>query len=91
MKKAKSRSEFTTLEHLSFTLTQINHDVSGKQTVNRTYWSTRKKINQPDNNTGNLMLKDSQVTQKTTRCETRKEEKPLEKFTQLSLFPTSKQ
>ena len=91
MKRTNPRSEFTTLEHLSFTLIQIIQDASRKQTVNRTYWSTRKKINQSDKNTSNLMLKDSQVAEKSTRRDRRKEQKPVEKFTQLSLFSTSKQ
>ncbi len=90
MKRTNPRSEFTTLEHLSFTLIQIIQDASRKQTVNRTYWSTRKKINQSDKNTSNLMLKDSQVAEKSTRRDRRKEQKPVEKFTQLSLFSTSK-
>ena len=91
MKRANPRSESATLSYLSFTFTQINQDASGKQTVNRTYWSIRKKINQPDENSNNLILEDSQVAEKSTLCDTRKEEKPVEMFTQLTLFPTSKQ
>ena len=91
MKKAKHPPESTTLEHLSLTLTRINQDASGKQTVNRTYWSTRKKINQPDKNNGNLMPKDSPMAAKNTQHGTRKEENSVKKFMQMSLFPTSKQ
>jgi hypothetical protein len=89
MKMAKSRTEFATLEHTSFTLSQINQDASGKQTINRTYWSIRKKINQPVENTSNLILIDPLVTEKSAHQDRRKEQKPVEKFTQLSLFPTS--
>jgi len=91
MKRTNPQSEFATLEYLSFTLSQINQDASGKQTVNRTYWSIRKKINQPVENSSNLMLKDSQIAEKSTRRDRRKEQQPVEKFTQLSLFSTSKQ
>jgi hypothetical protein len=75
---------------LSFTLIRINQDASGKQTVNRTYWSTRKKVNQPDKNIGHLMRKESEMAAKSTRRNARKEDKAGEKFTQMSLFPTSK-
>jgi hypothetical protein len=91
MKKAKHQSEFTTLEHLSLTLTQINQDASGKQTINRTYWSTRKKINQPDKKTDNLMLKDSQIAAKKVYSDAKKDENPVKGFIQMSLFLISKQ
>ena len=91
MKKANPRSECTTLEHLSFTLTRINQDASGMQTVNRTYWSTRKKVNQPDKNNSNLMTKDSQMAAKNTQRDTGMEEIPVKKFVQMSLFPPSKE
>ena len=91
MKRANSRSEYATIEYLSFTLTQVNQDESGKQTVNRSYWSTRKKVNHPDKNNNNLLIKDSHVVGKSNRAYKRKEQKHAEMFTQLSLFPTSKQ
>lgn len=90
MKKTSDRATIATLEHISFTLTRINQDASGKQTVNRTYWSTRKKINQPDKNTGHLMRKDSQMAAKNTHRDIRKEDDPVKKFVQMSLFPISK-
>ena len=88
MKQAKYRSESTTLEHLSFTLVQINQDASGKQTVNRTYWSNRKKTNLPVKSTTNLLLEDSQNGAKSTHHDAEKREKPNKKFIQMSLFPT---
>jgi len=91
MKKARSQTDFATLEHMSFTISHINQDASGKQTINRTYWSIRKKINQPDENSSDLMLKDLKLTEKSARRDRRREQKPVEKFTQLSLFPTSNQ
>src|SRR5947199_85493 len=80
MKKARPRTEFATLEHMPFTISQINQDASGKQVVNRTYWSIRKKINQLDENGSNLMLKDSQMTEKDARCVRRKKQKRVETF-----------
>jgi hypothetical protein len=67
MNRANSRSEYATIEYLSFTLTQVNQDASGKQIVNRSYWSTRKKVNHPDKNNNNLLIKDSHAVGKSTR------------------------
>jgi hypothetical protein len=89
LKNARSNTDFATLEHVSFTISKLNQDASGKKTVNRTYWSIRKKINWPDENSSNLMLKDSKVTEKSIRCDKGNEREPVEKFTQLRLFPPS--
>ena len=90
MKKNKSQTEYTTLEHVSFTISQINQDILGNQIVNRTYWSTRKKVNTSDKNAHNLMPKDPQVTKENIRSSRKKEQKHVEKLKQLSLFPASK-
>lgn len=91
MKKAEPQNESVTLKHVSFTVSQIIHDASGKQTVNRTYWSIRKKISLPDKNSHKLMSKASSAIEKSTRHDRPKKQGPFEKFTQLSLFPRSKQ
>jgi hypothetical protein len=87
MRKMERRSEFTTLEYLSLTLTQVNQDAYGKQTSNRTYWSTRKKICKPDENAGSLILKNSQEAENANSRDSHNKEKTVEKIKQLSLFP----
>ena len=89
MKQVKPQTDFAKLENVSFTITQLNQNSSGKQTVNRTYWSIRKKVKQSDENSSNLMLKDSEMTEEGTRRDRRNKQKPVERFIQLSLFPPS--
>ena len=91
MKKAKPQTDFATLEHMSLTVSQLNQDASGKQTVNRTYWSSRKKASQPDESDGTSISKVSPEAGRNIRHDKPKKQGANRKFTQLSLFPNSKQ
>lgn len=87
MKKSKPQGNPAILEHLSLTLTRINQDASGKQTINRTYWSTRKKVNEPDKNISHLVSKDSQTAARKTQRGIKTKESQVKGFVQMSLFP----
>ena len=91
MKKLVTYKDVITLEHLSLTVLQVNQDTSGKQTVNRTYWSTRKKTSQPDESDGTSISKVSPEIGRNIRHVKPKKQEANRKFTQLSLFPKSKQ
>jgi hypothetical protein len=91
MKKLVTYKDVITLEHLSLTVLQVNQDTSGKQTVNRTYWSIRKKTSQPDESDGTSISKVSPETGRNIRHDKPKKQGSNRKFTQLSLFPKSKQ
>jgi len=90
MKKSQSLTEFATIEHISVTISQLNRDNTGKQVSNRTYWSIRKKTGKPHENTDNPVYKGSVVNAKSNFGDKRKKQKPIERFTQLSLFPRLK-
>ena len=87
MKKAQSQTNLIISEHVSVTISQINQDAYGKQTVNRTYWSNGKKIHQLDGDSNNLMVKGSKASEKGVHHGSEKERKHSKRFTQLTLFP----
>lgn len=88
MKKAKSQVGFL-MEQVSVTVSQVNQDASGKQTSNRTYWSTRKSIRQTNENRSALILEASKMPERGVRSSRRAGQKQIKKVTQLSLFPLS--
>jgi hypothetical protein len=89
MRKDAYRSEFTTLEHEAVTVLRMTKDMSGKQTVDRTYVSIRRKVNQLDKNSDNLTLKDASKTGKNMSTDRSKKQQSVKKFIQLCLFQIS--